>query len=80
MPPDDDPALYINNGAMLPFFPSVRNISACDPGDTEGDATCFFAEVGLCGTHELWERVVLKEAPPPSLGLSQVLLCSSLFV
>ncbi len=40
-----------------------------------GESTCFFAEVRLGagdGESAVWERVVLKEAPPPGEGLAQV--------
>lgn len=58
--PEDDWTLFVANGELLPFFPCVRNLAPCDAADTQGDSTCFYAEVRLAGIESAWERVVLK--------------------
>ena len=52
----------------------MRNLVPCDPSDTAGDSTCFFAEVRLSGSDSVWERVVLKEAQGPGAGIAQAML------
>ena len=58
-------SLFVAYGEVLPFFETVRNLAPCEPYETAGDTTCFFAEVRMSGSDTIWERVVLKEAPPP---------------
>ena len=58
-------SLFVANGEVLPFFETVRNLAPCEPFEAAGDTTCFFAEVRMSGSDTIWERVVLKEAPPP---------------
>jgi hypothetical protein len=73
-PPEDDWTLFVANGELLPFFPCVRNLAPCDAADAQGESTCFYAEVRLAGSDSVWERVVLKEAPPPSRGIAQAMI------
>ena len=46
-PPTDDASLYIGNGCLRPFFPSVRNLSPCDPDHAAGESVCLSRSLSL---------------------------------